>query len=112
MKISTQVTSGICPYSLVHQPVINTYASSPESWYGLQAREVKIGFESKIFLIPIFGHTMGHCGVAIQQRNKWLFFIGDAYYYRMETETEGRPVSQFAATMADSNELRIQGLTR
>jgi glyoxylase-like metal-dependent hydrolase (beta-lactamase superfamily II) len=29
-------------------------------------------------LIPLFGHTRGHCGVAIQNEHGWLFQCADA----------------------------------
>jgi glyoxylase-like metal-dependent hydrolase (beta-lactamase superfamily II) len=31
-----------------------------------------------MYLIPLFGHTGGHCGVAIENGNGWVFQAGDA----------------------------------
>ncbi len=97
-------------HQLAHQPVIHTYDVSDEKWYGLEARRVITGLETDILLIPLPGHSVGHCGVAIRQADGWTFHIGDAYYYRIETETDDHPVSQLAAANADNNELRIQSL--
>ena len=68
---------------LAHQPEVKTYPKSEELWFGLEARKVDLGFSSAVYLIPLFGHTHGHCGVAVQQpQDKWIFYIGDAYYLR------------------------------
>ncbi len=98
------------PIQLAHQPKINVYNKSEEEWFGLEARKVEIGFESTIYLIPLFGHTLGHCGVAIQQANTWVLHAGDAYYLREELTSDEHPVSQFAASRADDNQLRIRCL--
>jgi glyoxylase-like metal-dependent hydrolase (beta-lactamase superfamily II) len=29
-------------------------------------------------MVPLFGHTRGHCGVAIQEGDGWLFQCADA----------------------------------
>jgi glyoxylase-like metal-dependent hydrolase (beta-lactamase superfamily II) len=31
-------------------------------------------------MVPLFGHTMGHCGVAIQSTRGWMLHAGDAYF--------------------------------
>lgn len=35
-------------------------------------------------MIPLLGHTAGHCGIAIKQQNQWVLFCGDAYYSHLE----------------------------
>jgi glyoxylase-like metal-dependent hydrolase (beta-lactamase superfamily II) len=84
---------------------INTYSSSGFTWKGLEARKVKLGIDTEIYLVPLFGHTYGHCGVAIKNETRWLFYIGDAYYYRLELETEDHPVAKLAASRGDDNAL-------
>lgn len=100
------------PIQMAHNPEIITYGSATESWFGLEARKVKINFNSNIFSIPLFGHTLGHCGVAIEQQNKWTLHVGDAYYLRVETEINDHPVTQLATMRADNNELRIESLNQ
>lgn len=97
-------------HQLAHEPTIHTYDTSSEKWFGLEARKVVTGFETEILLVPLPGHSLGHCGVAIRTGDRWLFHIGDAYYYRVETVTDDHPVAQLAARNADNNELRIQSL--
>ncbi len=31
-----------------------------------------------MWLVPLFGHTRGHCGVAVRTEQGWLFHAGDA----------------------------------
>jgi glyoxylase-like metal-dependent hydrolase (beta-lactamase superfamily II) len=43
------------------------------------------GLPPDILLIPLAGHTVGHCGVAVQRDDgTWLLHAGDAYFHEME----------------------------
>jgi glyoxylase-like metal-dependent hydrolase (beta-lactamase superfamily II) len=37
-----------------------------------------------VLLVPLVGHTRGHCAVAIDTGAKWLVHAGDAYFFRDE----------------------------
>jgi glyoxylase-like metal-dependent hydrolase (beta-lactamase superfamily II) len=63
-------------------------------------------FSSEVLLIPLTGHTLGHCGVAIQQGGKSLLHVGDAYYLREELAMDDHPVSQIAIQRADNDAQR------
>ena len=93
-----------------HQPHWHAYAKAPRQWFGLEARAVSTGFSSEILLVPLFGHTLGHCGVAVQQGDRWLLHVGDAYYLRAELTEENHPVSAMAAQRADNDEWRRASL--
>lgn len=93
-----------------HGPGWRTYGRSTGQWYGLEARSVDLGFSSEVLLIPLFGHTLGHCGVAVQQGDRWLLHVGDAYYLRAELTVADHPVSAFAASRAESDEQRRMSL--
>jgi len=95
-----------------HGPVWKTYGPSPRQWFGMEARSVDIGFSSEVLLIPLFGHTLGHCGVAVQQGNKWLLHGGDAYYLRVELSEDDHPVSAVAAQRADDDAARRASLAQ
>jgi glyoxylase-like metal-dependent hydrolase (beta-lactamase superfamily II) len=71
---------------------------------------VELNFESEVLLIPLFGHTLGHCGVAIQQGDRWLLHVGDAYYLRDELTFDDHPVSQLASLRADDDPRRRASL--
>ena len=94
------------PRQLEHKPRWTTYDSSKRKWFGLEARPVSLGFSSEVLLIPLFGHTLGHCGVAVQQGEGWLLHVGDAYFLRAELADESHPVSALAAQRADNDQWR------
>nr|WP_315034795.1 MBL fold metallo-hydrolase [uncultured Chryseobacterium sp.] len=97
---------------LAHNPPIKEYGMSDEEWFGLEARKVNTTLKTEIYLIPLFGHTLGHCGVAIEWEGKWLFYIGDAYYLRAELEDEQHPAGQLAAARADDNTKRLESIEK
>ncbi|PKO05045.1 MAG: hypothetical protein CVU41_14135 [Chloroflexi bacterium HGW-Chloroflexi-3] len=47
-----------------HHPNWVIYELCTEKWFEFDA--IPLPFEPKMYLIPLFGHTSGHCGVAIQ----------------------------------------------
>ncbi len=74
--------------------------TSTGKWLGLEARRVMLAIDAEVYLVPLFGHTAGHCGVAVRQGERWLLHAGDAYYLRPELTTDDHPVSQLAARNA------------
>ncbi len=62
---------------LDHRPDLTLYDSTGEKWYDFDAIRLP-GFEPQIWLVPLFGHTPGQCGVAIQTQAGWHFHVGDA----------------------------------
>lgn len=95
---------------LAHKPVMKTYGPSGNNWFGFEARRIDVAIGTEIFLVPLFGHTLGHCGVAIKTENNWLFYIADAYYMRIELKDEKHPVNELAKLRADNNDLRLTTL--
>lgn len=95
---------------LLHHPTIKTYKKTSSTWFGFEARKITANSETDIFLIPLFGHTLGHCGVALKVQDKWMFYIADAYYMRVELTDSNHPVNELAQMMADNNNLRIATL--
>lgn len=93
-----------------HHPKWKRYGPSEKKWFGLEARSVEINKSIDISLVPLFGHTLGHCGVAIATKSGWLLHAGDAYYLRDELTDENHPVSSLAALRADDDVLRIKTL--
>jgi len=99
------------PAHFVHGPIWKTTGASTERWFGLESRRLDLGFESEVLLVPLPGHTLGHCGVAIRQGDRWVLHVGDAYYLRIELATDDHPVSALTAQRADDNEQRVVSLT-
>lgn len=54
---------------------------SNEDWYGLKCMRSLEGLPESIILVPLIGHTRGHCGVAIENDGNWLLHAGDTYYF-------------------------------
>ena len=59
-----------------HHPDWVIYEHCTEKWYEFDA--IPLPFEPKMYLIPLFGHTSGHCGVAIQDGSGWIFQAADS----------------------------------
>lgn len=93
-----------------HRPRWEVSRDSAERWCGLPARRLSLVCGAEASLIPLFGHTLGHCGVAIRGEEKWLLHAGDAYYLRVELTRDDHPVSALAALRAENNEMRIRSL--
>jgi glyoxylase-like metal-dependent hydrolase (beta-lactamase superfamily II) len=45
-----------------------------------------------VALVPLVGHTRGHCGVAVRDGAGWLLHAGDAYFFHGEVDPQ-RPRS-------------------
>lgn len=70
------------------EPRWRVYHADGEDWFGFKAVRQMAGMPPEILLVPMPGHTWGHCGVAVAQPTRWLLHAGDAYFYRGEM-TEG-----------------------
>lgn len=99
-------------HQLDHNPKLKTYAKSSETWFGFEARKLNVHKELEVYLIPLFGHTLGHCGIAFKENNRWKFFIGDAYYMRIELTDSSHPVNELTKLRADDNKMRLDTLLR
>jgi glyoxylase-like metal-dependent hydrolase (beta-lactamase superfamily II) len=58
----------------VHGPQWIIHDLAGEKWFDFDA----IPISSDIWLIPLLGHTSGHCGVAVRDGDGWLLHCGDA----------------------------------
>ncbi len=57
---------------------------SSKPWFGFDCmREIEPAL-SDFALIPLDGHTIGHCGVAIKTDNGWFLHAGDTYHHERE----------------------------
>ncbi|WP_380518192.1 MBL fold metallo-hydrolase [Streptacidiphilus alkalitolerans] len=101
-----------------HGPQWVTYEKTGgEPWFGFDAvRELK-GLPPEILLVPLAGHTAGHCGVAVQRDDGgWLLHAGDAYYYHGELDPVAprpHPMLDILATATEvERPLRLGNLAR
>ena len=63
-------------------------------------------------MIPLLGHSQGHCGVAIKQNDGWLFFCGDAYFSHLQLNPTNRlrTLDKLERFFAEDNQRRIDNL--
>ncbi len=109
----TQVESGHGRYSaaqFAHRPRWVAHPQSTGKWFGAEARPLPALAGAEAFSIPLFGHTLGHCGAAVRNGDRWLLHVGDAYYLRVELTTDDHPVSALAAMRADDDAKRRESL--
>jgi glyoxylase-like metal-dependent hydrolase (beta-lactamase superfamily II) len=59
-----------------------------ESWFGFSAVRAIPGTRDDVLLVPLSGHTRGHCGVAVRRQDDWLLHCGDAYFHHSELEKD------------------------
>ncbi len=60
-----------------------------ESWFGFSAVRAIPETRDEVLMIPLPGHTRGHCGVAVRRSDDWLLHCGDAYLHHSEVEPDG-----------------------
>lgn len=63
-----------------------TYSAHGEPWFGFPAVRELPGLPPDILLVPLAGHTVGHAGVAVRGRDRWVLHAGDAYFFREEID--------------------------
>lgn len=68
------------PPMWAHRPKFEAYSDEGEPWFGFEAVRDLRGLPPEILLVPLFGHTLGHSGVAIQSDEGWILNAGDAYF--------------------------------
>ncbi|MEW6718272.1 MAG: MBL fold metallo-hydrolase [Chloroflexota bacterium] len=64
------------PLDFAHGPSWVLYDEPNADWLTFEA--IRLPFSPAMYLVPLFGHTRGHCGVAIQDEDGWLFQCADA----------------------------------
>ncbi len=71
------------PAQWAHSPRWVKYpANVGESWFGFNNAHPIQGLSEDILLVPLIGHTHGHCGVAVRGEEGWMLHCGDAYFFR------------------------------
>lgn len=93
-----------------HGPRWVAHPPSDQRWLGVEARPLPSVAGAEAYLVPLFGHSHGHCGVAVREGGRWLLHVGDAYYLRVELATDDHPVSALAASRADDDARRRESL--
>jgi glyoxylase-like metal-dependent hydrolase (beta-lactamase superfamily II) len=61
---------------VAHRPDWVLYDSLGEKWYDLDA--IRLPFDPEMWMVPLHGHSRGHCGVAVKSKDDWFFNAADA----------------------------------
>jgi glyoxylase-like metal-dependent hydrolase (beta-lactamase superfamily II) len=75
-KIRRWTDAGYNRRVLDHDPDVFLYEETGEKWYDFDA--IRLRITPEMYLLPLFGHTSGHCGVAVKEGAGWLLHVGDA----------------------------------
>jgi len=66
------------PKHWAHHPHWVLHEMSDDKWFDFDCIPVIEGLTPQILLVPLTGHTRGHCGVAVETDEGWLLHCGDA----------------------------------
>lgn len=74
------------PRQWMHGPRWVSHGVHGDKWFGLDGVRALPDTDEDVLLVPLIGHTQGHCGVAVRTDTGWLLHCGDAYFYRGEMD--------------------------
>ncbi|MEO6974104.1 MAG: MBL fold metallo-hydrolase [Rhodoferax sp.] len=95
------------------------YGEAGEDWFGFQGVRALDDRNPDVLVIPLPGHTPGHCGIAVRTPDKWLLHAGDSYFFHGQIQTPPLPVplalrvfqrktdTDHAARVANQERLRV-----
>jgi glyoxylase-like metal-dependent hydrolase (beta-lactamase superfamily II) len=101
------------PVHWAHGPKWQVHDVAGDTWLGFESVKC-VGQD--VLLVPMIGHTRGHCAVAVRTAAGWLMHAGDAYCYRGEmhptapTCTPG--LAAFQKIIAIDNDARVKNCKR
>jgi glyoxylase-like metal-dependent hydrolase (beta-lactamase superfamily II) len=70
-----------------HSPRWVRHEADGDDWFGFESVRILPATGAEIALVPLYGHSLGHTGVAIRTAEGWLLHCGDAYLNHGEVET-------------------------
>ncbi len=73
-----------------HGPDWQFYAEEGEDWFGFKGVRALGDREPDILMIPLPGHTPGHCGIAVRGKDSWLLHAGDSYFHHGQLQAKPR----------------------
>jgi glyoxylase-like metal-dependent hydrolase (beta-lactamase superfamily II) len=107
------------PPQIAHGPKWVVHPLAGDTWLGFDRVRV---LGDDIALVPLVGHTRGHCAVAVRDGKGWLLHAGDAYFFHGEVDptaprsTPGLAFFQWLVAMDDGarrrNQVRLRELVR
>ncbi|MDE2150220.1 MAG: MBL fold metallo-hydrolase [Gammaproteobacteria bacterium] len=86
-----------------------------QRWFDFDAVRALPGEDAEVLLVPLAGHTRGHAGVAVKNRDGWLLHCGDAYFFHTEIAVDPycpAGLSLFQRLLAADNRRRLHNQVR
>ncbi|MFC6041643.1 hypothetical protein [Nocardioides hankookensis] len=84
-----------------------------DAWFGFDS---VTALGDDVLLVPLQGHTRGHCGVAVRRPGGgWLLHAGDSYFHASEKLTPPTPpvgLKVFQTLMGVDNKRRLANQAR
>ena len=76
-----------------HNPNWVVHELPGERWFDFEAIQLKT-FAPEIWLVPLVGHTAGHCAIAVHDSTGWILHGGDAVPFNMAVDDVSDSVSK------------------
>lgn len=67
---------------------LNIHKNFGENWYGFNSVFPFKELKDEVCLIPLLGHSAGHCGIGIYFQGRWTIHCGDAFYFIEDLSSE------------------------
>jgi glyoxylase-like metal-dependent hydrolase (beta-lactamase superfamily II) len=86
-----------CSAQWAHGPKWQRYTLPEKAspWFGFDSVRALPGSGDEILIVPVTGHSRGHCAIAVRTGDGWLLHCGDAYFYDGEMDPSGRRCTGF-----------------
>lgn len=114
--------SRYCPAQWKHGPDWVVHPLAGDTWHGFEHVRPILKGHDDLLLVPIAGHSAGHCGIAVRREDGWLLHVGDALFHHAELDPQiGKPPVALALSqwlfgkdgrLVRQNRLRLQDLAR
>lgn len=96
-----------------HDPQWVRHDVPGDTWFGFES---VTALDDDVLLIPLRGHTRGHCGVAVRRTDgRWLLHAGDSYFHTSEKQAPPAPpfaLKAFQVLMGVDNRRRLANQER
>ncbi len=101
------------PAQWAHDPHWVPHREEGDGWFGFTS---VTALDDDVVLVPLHGHTRGHCGVSVRRPDgRWLLHAGDSYFFTGEKQTPRRcppSLRAFQVVMATNNRDRLRNQER
>lgn len=78
------------PAQLPSDARVRSYGAGGERWFGFEGVSQLDDREPDVLVVPLHGHTPGHCGIAVRSDRGWLFHAGDSYFFHGQIAAQPR----------------------